>query len=426
MAIARIPHGRNMASTFNRPVDPAADAAILLSRLGLATLAILAPCAAMASRRAIFTLTPVGALLILIAAALTARAESWRSLRRFLLSPIGVTALFLIFWSLLSLIWTPFPTEAAARYARALGATALASAAAAFLPASPRASNLYLLPFGAGFAALGAIFVAFAGPSLLATVIDGDDSTLERGVSGLVVLMWPALAALAVRERWTAAASIALLTAAAAIFANSTLALIGLAVGALAFAAAVAAPQAIARLLAAASALCLIAAPLLPLGVVYAPRTGWFAPDGPLGDLVASLALWRNIEINDGWRLATGHGLDTVTRGLARGLLPADIPGGILFEIWFELGVIGAVGYAWLMAQSFLAAGRAGAKLAPFAVAGLATALAMAMLSLSSAQLWWVNVLGAAGVSFTHVVRGQFLTRRLTSRRLALRPGSSA
>src|ERR1035437_7036407 len=93
--------------------DPSSDAAQLLVRLGMAVLAIALPCGSVVSRQLIFSLLPVGGILILIGVALAPSRRSPGQFRRALLSPIGLTGLFLIGWSALSVVWTPFAAKAA-------------------------------------------------------------------------------------------------------------------------------------------------------------------------------------------------------------------------------------------------------------------------------------------------------------------------
>ena len=66
-----------------RPIDdPAADAALLLIRLGLFVLAFAVPLSAVVSRRAVFTLLPIGAGLLLLAATLQTRVPVARRVAR--------------------------------------------------------------------------------------------------------------------------------------------------------------------------------------------------------------------------------------------------------------------------------------------------------------------------------------------------------
>ena len=69
------------------------------------------------------------------------------------------------------------------------------------------------------------------------------DATLERAVVSLVVLVWPALGALAVRERWTSAALLVVGITLSAMAAWTPVALTALALGAVAFAVATLSPR---------------------------------------------------------------------------------------------------------------------------------------------------------------------------------------
>ena len=392
--------------------DPAADAAALLSRLGLALLGIVAPCAAIGARRAVFILMPIGCALILLAALLGANGEGFRQMRASLLTPIGLAIVFLSLWSAISLLWTPFRVDAGARFIKVAGTLILAGAASAFLPERTRANSLYIWPIGAGLAALGAIALEILHPPFLAQLQEGEDSTLERGLIACVVLVWPALAALALRHRWNSAAILAVVVAGAAVAVQSPPAIIAMLLGVLAFAACGAKPRGVAPWLAGLAAVLLLAAPAIPLALRMLPLTAAMDPTGAMAGFSASMATWAEIVRGDGWRLLTGHGLDSATRGISGHYLAENTPLGILFEIWYELGALGALASAWLVAQAFLVCGRLHAGLAPFALAGLVSLLTIAMLGQSTAQLWWVTVLGIVLVAFAHVARGQHLDRR--------------
>ena len=375
-------------------------------------LGIVAPCAAIGARRAIFILMPIGAALILLAALLGSRGEGFRHFRDALLSPVGIAILFLAAWSALTLLWTPFRVEAGARFVKVAGTLVLASVASAFLPERTRVTNLYHWPLGAGLAALAILALVAIHPSFLASIQDGEDSTLERGLIASVVLAWPAMAALALRARWNSAAVVAVLVAAAAIAVWSPVALIGLLMGALAFAASAGHPRRAVPWLAGLAAVLLALAPAIPLALALLPIGAGTDPASPLGAFLASITSWADIVRGDGWRLLTGHGLDSATRGISGGFLPDSTPLGVLFEIWYELGAVGALASAVLASQAFLACGRASPTLAPFLLAGLVSVLTIAMLGLSTAQLWWVTLLGIVLVAFSHVARGQHLASR--------------
>ncbi len=61
--------------------------------------------------------------------------------------------MFLAFWSALSLIWTPFPGDAAARLGRTLLTAGIAMLAIVSLPERTKISNIYLLPIGVAITA---------------------------------------------------------------------------------------------------------------------------------------------------------------------------------------------------------------------------------------------------------------------------------
>ena len=114
--------------------DPATMAGQVLLRIGVALFAVGVPCAAVVSRRTLFVLMPMAALLIIIGGLLLpgVAMRLLRHLRSALTRPLIVISLVLLVWSALSLIWTPFPAlameRAAAAVARALRAGGVGAA----------------------------------------------------------------------------------------------------------------------------------------------------------------------------------------------------------------------------------------------------------------------------------------------------------
>lgn len=396
-----------MPSSATRRFDePAIEAALLLNRLGLAILMIAAPLAAVATRRLIFILMPVGAALILLSAMIAPQRTTYHrdSLRDYFLSSAALAALFLGFWAALSLVWTPFTAEASERFFKSLGTALLVALAAGYLPERTRASNLYLLPIGVGLAALATLAAGLFGPpSLRGPAIES--STLDRAVVGEVVLVWPALAALALRERWGVAAALATVTTIAAIAVWTPLALVALIVGALAFALAVSGPERAGKILGGLAAALFVFAPLAAVAAALALDANGFA-----GSLVA----WGNLIKQEAIRLLTGHGLGTAAR-LAGALAP-NAPRSLIFETWFELGALGALASAALAWLAFSAAGRLAATFAPFLLAGMAAGLGVTLLGLSTTQLWWLTTIGVVAIGFAVAGRAQYRTRRPKAR----------
>jgi hypothetical protein len=119
---------------------------------------------------------------------------------------------------------------------------------------------------------------------------------------------------------------------------------------------------------------------------------------------------------DDPLRLMTGHGLDTALRAVNAGLVPAGAPRGLLFEIWYELGFLGAAALALLLVIAVRATRSLDRAVVPGALAAIAAAFMIAMLGLASAQSWWLASLALAAITLAAVNHGQFRTVRPKSR----------
>lgn len=394
-----------------QPDDPAALTASLLLRLGLATLAIAVPATACFSRRIIFVLLPFGAVLILIAAILGASSGGGRRLLRALQSPIGIAAIVLAIWGLLSLLWAPYPVDAGQRLFKLMATTLLTALGVAFLPERMRLSTIYLLPIGIALAAAITFGIALSEPRLSVSP-EADSFTLQRAVITLVVLIWPALDALVTRSRLTSAGALAVGVVAAAIAAQTTLPLFALGVGALAFGCTRYDARRTAVALALIVAVIFLFAPVLPLLLQGAVRA--FAQPRP--DWARSILVWADLVRHDLPRLFTGHGLETVRHGVIAGYLSGDAPGSVLFVVWYELGAVGAVATGFCVARGFWSAGHSGLATAPYLIGALATAMTLALFGQNFEQLWWVSLLGVAVICFAAVIGGQYRTARPAAR----------
>ena len=404
-----------MSSSTQRPLDdPAADAALLLIRLGLVVLAFAVPVSAVLSRRALFTLLPVGAGLLLVASTLLPRPRLGHRLRPALISGAGRAAIGLIAWSALSIAWTPFPLDASERLGKETGTLLLVLAAVTLMPERTRTSNLYLFPLGLVLAASATFAAAFLSPQTLGSFQDAD-STLERAVISLVMLVWPAIGALAVRERWASAGWLAVGVTLAAMAAWTSVALASLALGALAFAVATLSPALVGRLLGLLAAAIIMFGPGWPVAVDpilagFADAVGDRLPS--LFDAAQSVHAWAGLMLSEPVRLITGHGFDMTTRATLTGFLPPQVPRSLLFEVWYELGLVGGVATAALAYAGLSAAGRSSPTMAPFLLAEIVTGLVIAGWGLDTTQLWWITLLGVATLAFATVIRGQYRTDR--------------
>jgi hypothetical protein len=391
-----------MARAPSSPIDPAADAAALLRRLGFATLMLVLPVAALVARRATVVLVPIGLVLIIIAAILDGRHRGLRdTVLRLAATPAGLAAGVLLGWCALSLLWTPFFPAASERVLGMIGIVALVIVGYLALPDRTRAANLYILPVGLGLAAAPAIVLALFTDSR-------DRDELERGLIVLVLLLWPAVAWLRSRQHdWEAFGLVVLVTAVAAI-GPKPLPLTALVAGAVVYGITSLAPSLGVRATATTLAGSVLLAPLIPLIVRPIGVSLW----GRENPFVASLSVWRRIVLDEPGRLITGHGFETAFRGRFVGLFPPNAPSTLLFEVWYDLGIIGAAAAAVALYFTVMRAGREQPILVPAAMAAFASAFALACLGVGTAQMWWFTTIAAVILIFVATERGQFRTTR--------------
>ena len=393
--------------TLNNTADrTAADAANLLLRLGLIVAFVAEPLMLLVSQRSIFILTPIAGVLMLAAGLVLAPRMRMREVFAVIGSHVGLTALFLAFWALVSVLWTPFPAEAAPRLFKVFSTFLCVLPIVASLPARTKANNLYLLPLGVALAAFGAIFLDMR---FFADVDEAeDDETLIRAAQVMLLLLWPALAATTLRNRLTLSASLAIVAVAAAVSVYVPTALAATGLAALAFTAASADTPRTARWLGALGAGSFIFAPALPL--LVGPFIGADASAPLLG-----LKMWNGMIVNDGVRILTGHGFNFVASGFSRGYLPLPAPHSILFEAWTDLGLIGALSGAALIYFCYQTAAAQSTRLAPFAIGGLTYVAAVGIFGGSALQLWWITALALGLGAFALAARGDYKTDRPTA-----------
>ena len=376
--------------------DHAKDAAVLLGWFGMTVLMVGAPLVGVLSRRALFILLPVGAGILFTAFLVSVSWSGLRVLGDAVLTPLGTAILFVAGWMGLSLAWTPFPGAAGPRYAVTISVALIAALIIAYIPERSARPTLYLLPAGLVITAVLTLGMALAGPAAFRGGSEFDSSLLERSVITLLLLLWPALGALGMMGRWTWAIVLAAIVAMVIAGTLAQIALATFAVAAVIFALAGTDARRVTRVAAVGFGVLIVAAPLLPF--VLAPLAASFHAVG--SSTVAAMADWRSLVEGDGLRLLTGHGFDTARRGVVYGYLPAHTPRTVLFEVWYELGLLGALGFAAAVVLGFLAAGNAAAAVAPALLAGLAATLTVAVFGVATAQLWYVTTVGLDAVAF--------------------------
>jgi hypothetical protein len=390
-------------------LDPAADAGMLLRRIGFATLTLAVPVAALVSRRAAVVLAPIGVALIVLASAIDGAGPGLRKgLFRSIATPTGLCAVLVFGWAALSLTWTPFPASAADKYLNLVMAAGLAMVGAAALPERMRAANLYLMAIGAGGAALFAAILAIFGAIDMLPGAEGDSGSLERGLIILAMFIWPAIGWLTSRNRRIAALMLAACALIVALIGSSRVVPLALIVGSVTFGIVMLKPREGPRWIAHALAASIAIAPLLP----FALRPLLKAAFGALDPTTLAARVWIEVVRIDPLRLITGHGLDSAFRGRFSGLLPPESPTSALFEIWYDLGLVGAFATAVALWFALTRIGKTGGPLAGAKIGALTTAFVISALGLGAGQAWWPTTLGIIGLAFVAAERGQFRTTR--------------
>ncbi|MEE1612293.1 peptide ABC transporter permease [Microvirga sp. CF3016] len=394
-----------MIRPISQAANPSADAAAVLRRLGFAILFFAVPLAALFTRRALVVMAPLAVILLVLASVLDGSARNaWDKLTTLAVSPGGVAGLVLLLWAGLSLLWTPFLPQASERLLNVTGMVLMGLGGYLAVPERMRSANLYLLPIGVGLAAMIAIVLAIMGGSRF----DPDSLSLERGMLMLVLLLWPAIAWLHSRGRNLEAIGLALAVAVCSLLTRDGLPLYGLAAGAVVFVITAWNPVSGSRLIGFVMAGLLLFAPLLPF--ILKP----FAANllGANSSTTLALEVWRQIILGEPLRLLTGHGLETALRGRFFGLMPPSAPSTLLFEIWYELGLVGTVAGSVLLYQAVVGAKSHRATVAPGIMAAFACTFALGCLGIGTTQVWWFTALVVLVLIFVAIERGQFRTKR--------------
>jgi hypothetical protein len=397
-----------MSLAFRSADMPAEAAAKLLNRLGLAILFIGLPCVGVFWRGAIYVFLPVGAILILIGALLDAPRQAGRRLLDMLVSPGGAAALFFALWLGLSLIWTPFPAQAGARFLQFSAAAFLAALAAISLPHRVSTFALYFLPAGVGLASAATLALTYIEPPWFSAGLAFGETLSQRAMITAIVLVWPALGFLSLREHWIAASVLALLVAAVALAGFAQIALLAMGAGALVFVAAMSSAEKTARLAAWFCATLVMLSPLFPF--IYRQALPLLGIEPSAGS--TTMLVWGSLVQSQWPRLITGHGSGFVNSGLSFGYLPAGTPRSLLFLLWYDLGMIGAAGFTALVALALKGAGRLAPEAAPAVLAGLVTALTIAVLGIAASQIWWLTLLACDAIAFAVLIKGVDKARR--------------
>lgn len=385
--------------------DPVADSAALLRRLAFFLLFLVLPVATIIGRRTLVIIVPVTVALLVIAAILDGNHPPvGQTLKHFLLAPGTLLGILFFGWCVLSLLWSPYLEDGFQRAIGSASTIAMIIVGYLVLPERMRSSNLYLLPIGVGIAALLAVAIelAFLSENRFISL----ENIFQRGLLVLVLLFWPAIAWLRSRQRDVAALALTLAIITVLFFAPHETALWAFAIGALGYAAVRIFPDKGPRLIAGITAGLLAFAPLLPF--ILQPIAALL----PYPEFAASLEVARKIILSNPMQIVAGEGFEAATRARIAGVLDFRTPTSTLFQIWYELGIVGAWSVAAIIFIVISKAGRKYAPLAPGMIAGFLSAYVFACMGSGSVQSWWTTALASTVLIFVAMTRGQFRTKR--------------
>jgi hypothetical protein len=397
------------------PKDDATDASSFLSRLGYVILALAAPAGVALHPLAVFVLFPIGVVLLCFGALLDPPADLGARFLVALVSPITLLGLAALAWAALSTLWTPFPI-AAGQHLLKLGAWGLAILLALCVPREhARATDLYLFPIGLVLLMVTILIVWLA--SRQGAPIDA--SRILDGGTVLAVMLFPVMGGLAARGRNGYARLLLIMAFVYAFAIGSTPTMVALFIGFAALSFALSDPERTATDLSWVAATVIFLAPgftVLAEGVV---RWIMRAKLPSLPAPYSSLAQATTVVTRETPRLITGHGLEAATRGVHYGDLPPQTPHSLLFQLWYDLGVVGALIAAAAAWFGFRAIGEAPPRLAPYLTAGLACNLTLAILCCDLSDMTWFTALAIAIIAADVAARSQYRTTRPSAVHLA-------
>jgi hypothetical protein len=383
--------------------------------MGYVLLALAAPAGVVLHPIAIFVVFPIGVALLCFGALLDPPADLGQRVFAALTSPIVWLGIAALAWAALSMLWTPFPV-AAGQHLLKLGGWGLAVLLALCAPREhARATDLYLFPIGLVLlmATMLAVWLASRQGAPF------DPSRILDGGTVLAVMLFPAMGGLAARGRNGLARLLLILAFVFAFAFGSTPTMVALFVGFAALSFALSDRQRTAQDLGWAAAALIFFAPGLSVAAEAVVRWIMRVKLPTLPPPYSSLAEATTVVTRDTFRLITGHGFETVARGVHYGNLPPQTPHSLLFQLWYELGIVGALIAATAAWFGFRAIGRAPPRLAPYLTAMLACNLTLATLCCDLADMTWFTALAISIIAADVATRSQYRTTRPSAANLA-------
>lgn len=407
--------GAGGARSRNIERDEAADASRFFSRIAYAILGVGAPIGVVVHPLALFIVFPIAVALILMAAGLDGGAGFFDRLLRAFRLPAFIALIAGLGWATLSVLWTPYPVSAA-QHVLKLGLLIAATLLTVSAPReNARATDLYLFPIGVvcGMATMAAMG--------LSHILTGraDETSLAHGAVALAVLLFPALGGLTARGRNGYARLLLILALVFAYIDGYAPLTVALFAGYLAMSFSISDLRRTTRELAWAAAAIILLCPSIP---AFAPTISAWIFHAKLANLpapYAPLSVAADVFTHHKLRLITGHGFETVSRGVRALILPPQTPTALAFTVWYELGVIGALIAAIGVWFGFRDLGKAPPRLAPFMAAGLTAVVALAFLNVDFDDMTAPTLIAVAVIATDVAARSQYRTTRPSAAILA-------
>ncbi len=395
--------------------DDAADASRFFSRMAYAILALGAPVGVVIHPLALFVVFPIGVALILMAATLEAKPGFVDRVLLALRIPAFLALIAGLGWAMLSVMWTPYPVSAL-QHALKLGLLICATLLALAAPReNARATDLYLFPIGVvcGMATMAAMG--------LSHILTGTANVagLRSGAVALAVLLFPAIGGLTARGRNGYARLLLILALAYAYIDGYAPLTVALFAGYLTLSFAISDLSRTTRELAGGAAALVLLCPLIP---AFAPTiSAWIfhAKLATLPSPYSPLSVAADIFTHERLRLITGHGFETVARGVRSMILPEQTPKALAFSVWYELGVVGALIAATGLWFAFRDIAKTPPRLAPFMAAELTAIVALAFLNVDFDDMTTMTLIAVAVISTDVAARSQYRTTRPSAAGLA-------
>ena len=225
----------------------------------------------------------------------------------------------------------------------------------------------------------------------------------DRAAITLAVMVWPGMAALAIRRHIIWASLLGIGIALLLILTHQLACILIMALATAVYAISTTAQEKLAHWLGLGFGVLILLGPVLIL------LLGLFAsPDSTLGAYSAAL---RQSLLSDFARLITGRGLGASSHS-ALGLLDPTAAHWLGFELWFDLGLLGVCAMISLIYSSFIACKQIHASLSGFVLACMTSIVLFALIGQGFAQIWWLTLLSVTAIAFQAVKNGHYRRHR--------------